>query len=116
MSWLTHAVLLALLKESIETILEMAELKRRCRGLIVSGCLVQRYADELSTNCLGRCVPCTNELDKIDDVISDIEQPPHQIGRQRFYDYDQPVRRLLTTGHLAYLKIAEGCNRRCAFV
>ena len=32
-----------------------------------------------------------------------------------FYDYDQPVRRLLTTGHLAYLKIAEGCNHRCAF-
>ncbi|MGI6148353.1 MAG: 30S ribosomal protein S12 methylthiotransferase RimO [Firmicutes bacterium] len=106
-------------EESIETILEMAELKERgrCRGLIVSGCLVQRYADELFDELpevdafLG-----TNELDKIDDVISDIEAGRRiKLVGSGFYDYDQPVRRLLTTGHLAYLKIAEGCNHRCAF-
>lgn len=107
-------------EESIDTILEMAELKTtgRCRGLIVTGCLVQRYASELAQELpevdgfLG-----TNELDKITKVIQEVErgQKVAYVG-SRFYNYDEPVRRVLTTApHLAYLKIAEGCSHSCAF-
>jgi ribosomal protein S12 methylthiotransferase len=107
-------------EESIDAILEMAELKAggRCRGLIVTGCLVQRYAEELFQELpevdgfLG-----TNELDKITAVIGQIEAGHRvKVVGDSFYDYDQPVPRVLTTGsHLAYLKIAEGCSHSCAF-
>ena len=89
-------------EESIDAILEMAELKAggRCRGLIVTGCLVQRYAEELFQELpevdgfLG-----TNELDKITAVIGQIEAGHRvKVVGDSFYDYDQPVPRVLTTG------------------
>jgi len=107
-------------EESIDTILEMAELKERgrCRGLIVTGCLVQRFADELYQELpevdafLG-----TNELDKVSKAVEEIEAGRRvKLVGSSYYNYDQPAKRVLTTGsHLAYLKIAEGCSHTCAF-
>ncbi|MBA3269115.1 MAG: 30S ribosomal protein S12 methylthiotransferase RimO [Acidobacteria bacterium] len=121
-------------QESIDTILEMAELKKQVPGrrLIVTGCMAERYRDELK-----------HEIPEIDALLGTGEIPliiqaiagpqasllhgsnaPVTFHRQapRFgidlpdYLYDaQTPRRLATPGHYAYLKIAEGCDYKCAF-
>lgn len=107
-------------EESIETILEMAALKEtgRCRGLVVMGCLSQRYSQELWKEIpeidalLG-----TDELDLVPEVIKRIAGGERVLERRgRHFDYNRNFARLSTTGsHLAYLKIAEGCSHSCAF-
>src|SRR5690554_4371780 len=107
-------------EESIDTILQMAELKEsgRCRGLIVSGCLVQRYAEGLFQELpevdgfLG-----TNDLDKVGRVLDAVGRGERvQLVGDELYNYDQSFQTVLSTGsQLAYLKIAEGCNHTCAF-
>ncbi len=107
-------------EESIDTILEMAEYKKegRCRALVVTGCLSQRYGWELLREMpeidgmLG-----TGQLDQLPGVIEKISrgQRPVLLGEPQF-DYDAGAPRLVTTGsHSVYLKIAEGCSHRCAF-
>jgi ribosomal protein S12 methylthiotransferase len=137
-------------KESVDAILEMAELKKQAEGrrLIVTGCLAERYRDELK-----------KEIPEIDAVLGTGEVPailaaiaptwaggalpppvghgspaplsfyrrdpnaaPSRAAAPEFgvdlpaylYDADTP-RRLATPGHYAYLKIAEGCDYKCAF-
>ncbi len=107
-------------EESIEAILDMAALKEQgsCRGLIVMGCLSQRYAQELWEEIpeidalLG-----TNELDLVPQVIERVAAGERvRERRSHYFDYNQPYARMATTGsHMAYLKIAEGCSHRCAF-
>ncbi|MDI9438834.1 MAG: 30S ribosomal protein S12 methylthiotransferase RimO [Bacillota bacterium] len=107
-------------EESIQAILEMAEFKESgsCRGLVVMGCLSQRYAGELWEEIpeidamLG-----TNELDLVPEVIQRVAGGERVLERRSsYFDYNKPYARLSTTGsHLAYLKIAEGCSHRCAF-
>ena len=129
-------------EESVNTILEMAELKKQAHGrrLVVTGCLAERYREELK-----------NEIPEIDAVLGTGEVPrilealtgtpaassgahplafytrdPGQGARPidalqfgidlpaYLYDANTP-RRLATPGHYAYLKIAEGCDYKCAF-
>src|SRR5262245_1203866 len=131
-------------QESIDTILEMAQHKKdgACRRLIVTGCLAERYRDELK-----------KEIPEIDAVLGTGEVPPtvHAIGVGRpegrplhfyrhsalqhpapahpaqhpapstrhpapdyIYDADTP-RLMATPKHYAYVKIAEGCDYKCAF-
>ena len=105
--------------EAIDTILEMAELKKEGRlgGLIVCGCLSERYKDSI-----------LQELPEIDAVLGvgsfgEIVKAADAVlaGRQtRFFgDRDAPVEeipRVVSTGpSWAYLRIAEGCNNFCAF-
>lgn len=106
-------------EESISAILEMAEYKKegRCKGLIVMGCLSQRYASELWAELpeidalLG-----VNELDSINEVIARINRGERTIRQgASLFDYDRVFPRLSTTGPHAYLKIAEGCSHACAF-
>lgn len=107
-------------EESIETILEMAELKHQgsCRGLIVAGCMVQRYPEELFEELpevdgfLG-----TNDLDKVGTLLKGIQEGKRLLLRgEELYDYNQTAPRILATpSHFAYLKIAEGCSHQCAF-
>lgn len=107
-------------EESINTILEMASMKKQgvCQGLIVMGCLSQRYREELWAEIpeIDGLVG-TNELDLINQVIERVSQGQRvQNFREGFFDYNQVHTRLSTTGsHFAYLKVAEGCNHRCAF-
>lgn len=102
-------------QESIEQILAMAEYKEKghCRQLIVTGCLSQRYYDELRHELpevdgfLG-----TGNVDKILTVVSDSSS---FIGAPELYDGKAEVQRLYSTYPYGYLKIAEGCNNWCSY-
>ena len=144
-------------KESIDAILEMAEQKKsgRCQRLVVTGCLAERYREELR-----------REIPEVDAVLGTGEVPaivgalegqgaakglpdsvpvtlhrrrpeaegtgeglPHEsaadttqwsrplgvLDRPRYIYDDETPRQLATPGHFAYVKIAEGCNYKCAF-
>ncbi len=107
-------------RESVESILEVAAHKGegRLRRLVVAGCMVQRYADELA-----REIPeidafiGLDELERVPEaVLGDLGRGrlPDQRGAVGLYDHAQP--RLLATGGVyAYLKVAEGCNNPCTF-
>ncbi len=107
-------------EESIETILEMAEYKERGRlkALIVTGCLGQRYQQEILKE-----IP---EVDAVlgttsyDRIVQTVEEALHGDGGVMLGEPDAlPMpegKRLVTTGgHYAYLKIAEGCDKRCTY-
>jgi ribosomal protein S12 methylthiotransferase len=107
-------------QESVDTILEMAELKKtgRCRRLVVAGCMVQQNHDALRSE-----VPEIDALVGLNDIERIAEACSLEAG-SRFeasreiarylYSHDSP--RILTTpGHSAYLKISEGCDHSCAF-
>ncbi|HSH50201.1 MAG TPA: 30S ribosomal protein S12 methylthiotransferase RimO [Bacteroidales bacterium] len=94
-------------KESIETILQFEELKKQNKigKIIVFGCLSERYKVELE-----------NEIPSVDRYFGVFEQKEliEFIGGQ--YKYDLVGKRLVTTPkHYAYLKISEGCDRKCSF-
>ena len=108
-------------EESINTILEMAQLKEngKCRVLIVTGCLAQRYKEEILKE-----IP---EVDGIvgtasyDEVSHVLERALGETGKPAcFKDInrlpERSANRMLTTGgHYAFLKIAEGCDKRCTY-
>lgn len=107
-------------EESIDTVLEMAGYKdtARCRKLVVTGCMVQRYGTSLEgelpevDHFLG-----TGEYHRIDDVLRDREGllPRSHIDTP-MYIHDEMAPRLSPwKPHSSYLKISEGCNHRCAF-
>jgi len=105
-------------KESIEAILQAAAYKRTgaCRKLLVAGCMVERYRDQLLADmpeidaCLG-----TRDIEHIAEVVGASDrlfEPERDPG----YLYDEHSPRLLTTPRAsAYLKISEGCDHACAF-
>src|SRR5438874_5114470 len=111
-------------KESIEAILEAARLKSegKCRRLVVAGCLVERYREELRAEIpevdafIG-----TSQINEIttaaDERVNTRSLPVLPLGNQTAtYLYDESTPRVLATpAHYAYLKIAEGCDRPCAF-
>lgn len=106
-------------KESIETILEVAEYKQQnLKKIVVCGCLAQRYAEELLQEIPEiDAVIGTGEIDKIERVVDDILQDKKVVETKSF-DFlpNADTDRLLTTPpHTAYLKISEGCNRRCTY-
>ncbi len=94
-------------KESINTIIYYAKAKQRgqIENLYVIGCLSERYANELKI-----------EIPEVDQFfgINSIKEILNSIG-YNFRDNLIGERLLITPGHFAYLKISEGCNRKCAF-
>jgi len=133
-------------QESIDTILEMAEHKKTgaCQRLIVTGCMAERYRDELKAQIPEiDAILGTGEVPAIVDAISGgskvggskEQDPPYAVpllrsngevvslGRSKTvaanlpdYLYDANTPRLLATPrHYAYVKIAEGCDYKCAF-
>ncbi len=107
-------------EESINTILEMAELKKagRCRALIVTGCMAQRYRQEIMDE-----IP---EVDGIigtstyDEITNVLEQVLGGESVSCFADLDvlpevEADRMITTGGYYSYLKIAEGCDKRCTY-
>ena len=103
-------------KESIETILEMADFKNtgNCSRLVVTGCLVERYRSELQ-----REIPEVDAVlgtTQIESIIEACEDRPAPQIHNPYYLYDESSPRLLTTPrYTAYIKIAEGCDRPCSF-
>ena len=104
-------------QESVDTILEMAEFKRtgRAQRLIVAGCLVERYRDDIRKNMPEvDAVIGTNELDKINAICEGIE-PAATNPLEPYLYHDLTPRILATPRHFAYIKIAEGCDHPCTF-
>ena len=107
-------------EESINTILEMAEYKKagNCKALIVTGCLSQRYQDEIKQEIPEvDAILGTNSYDAICEAVK-------EALNQHFYKNVATLERLpkltnkrtvTTGGHFAYLKIAEGCNKNCTY-
>jgi len=108
-------------EESIQAILEMGKLRSegKCRALVVTGCLAQRYRQEIMDEIPEvDAVIGTSSYDVLPDVIEELLQK----AEPALYVTDPDVdpagdgARLVTTGgHYAYLKIAEGCNKRCTY-
>ncbi len=108
-------------EESINTILEMAERRKsgQLKALIVTGCLAQRYKEEIIKE-----IP---EVDKIigitaiDKIVEAVDETIAKTGKKTFFeDLDRAPfgdnRRVQTTGgNYNYLKIAEGCNKKCTY-
>lgn len=107
-------------EESINTILEFAQdrTQGRLKALIVCGCLAQRYSEEI-----GKEIP---EVDavvgtaSIDQIVETLESVLNGNAQNALFDINRPCvydtpRSLTTGGHFAYLKIAEGCNKRCTY-
>ena len=107
-------------EESIQTILDMAKLRREgvCKALIVTGCLAQRYKEEIQTEI--------EEVDAIlgttsyDEIVSAIDRVLEGQQVCSFQNIDRlpnvQAKRVLTTGgHYAHLKIAEGCDKHCTY-
>ena len=119
-------------QESIDAILEMAQHKKdgSCRRLIVTGCLAERYRDELRAQIPEiDAVLGTGEVPDIVKAIGGAQSgvspvtfhksfesltPNPQSLPTYIYDADTP-RMLATPRHYAYIKIAEGCDYKCAF-
>jgi ribosomal protein S12 methylthiotransferase len=107
-------------QESIDTILEMAEHKRRgrCRRLVVAGCMVQQSHDELR-EALPEidALVGLNDIERIAEACALEAGSRFEAGRARaryLYSHDSP-RLLATPAHTAYVKISEGCDHACAF-
>src|SRR5437899_2227937 len=111
-------------KESIEAILEATRLKTdgQAKRLVVAGCLVERYRDELKAEMPE--VDAFIGTSQISDILSVCDPqtntrslPIIPLGNQSAtYLYDESTPRVLATpSHYAFIKIAEGCDRPCAF-
>ncbi|HEX6188188.1 MAG TPA: 30S ribosomal protein S12 methylthiotransferase RimO [Pyrinomonadaceae bacterium] len=111
-------------KESIEAILEAARLKTEGKAtrLVVAGCLVERYRDELKAEMPE--VDAFIGTSQINEILSVCDPqtntrslPVMPLGNQSAtYLYDESTPRVLATpSHYAFIKIAEGCDRPCAF-
>ena len=103
-------------KESVDTILEMAEYKRvgRAKKLIVAGCLVERYRGDIRQELPEvDALIGTNELDSIVAICEGMEHPANPLEPYLYHDLTPRV--LATPRHFAYVKIAEGCDHPCTF-
>ena len=107
-------------QESIDTILEMAEYKKthKCKMIIATGCLTQRYGDELL-----ELIPeidilmGVNDYRKLHKLIVDFIKTEQRVSSTTYKDegVNEGERILTTNSHTAYLRIAEGCNNFCTY-
>lgn len=107
-------------EESIQNILEMAEYRKNgpCRILLVTGCLAQRYQQEIRQEIPE--VDAVLGTTAIDEVLTAIEKGLEGTPYESYGDLNAlPVieeERILTTGgHYGFLKIAEGCDKHCTY-
>ncbi|OXS59744.1 ribosomal protein S12 methylthiotransferase RimO [Cohnella sp. CIP 111063] len=107
-------------EESVNTILNLAELKEtsRLKALIVSGCLTQRYKKELMDEMPEiDGIVGTGDFHRINDIIDEALRgtKPVYVGNPVF-NYEEAMPRILSTArHTAFVKIAEGCDNACTF-
>ncbi len=106
----TCGFILSAKQEAIDTILEIAEYKQdKLKKLIVTGCLVQRYFDEV--------VKEFNEVDlfvKVDDY-KELPDKLSKLFNHKFIHSYGENRKLANNNYTAYLKISDGCDNRCAY-
>ena len=124
-------------EESVETILEMAEWKKkgRLKALIVTGCMAQRYQDEIQqeipeVDAVIGTTGYTEIVPILDEILAEAEASQKEAAveepKEKYFVNCCPSidllpasladKRVVTTGgYTAYLKIAEGCNKRCTY-
>lgn len=107
-------------EESINTILEMAEYRKhgKCKSLIVTGCLAQRYQDEVLKEIPEvDAILGTNSYDSIFEAVKEtLDHHKYQNLHTLEGLPSLNTKRVVTTGgHFAYLKISEGCNKNCTY-
>ena len=113
-------------EESVNTILEMAQYKEegKCRALIVAGCLAQRYKQEIIDEIPEvDAILGTTSYEEIGNVLTRLfgeEKEKKEEHISCFHDLKElpetAKKRVMTTGgHYAFLKIAEGCDKRCSY-
>ena len=106
-------------EESVQTILEMSEYKKEnCKALIVTGCMAQRYKQEILDEVPEVDVVLgTTAYDKIVEAIDEALAGSRKVETESLNALPKTgAGRVLTTGgHYAYLKIAEGCNKCCTY-
>ncbi len=108
-------------EESIDTILEMAKQKEsgRCKALIVTGCLAERYQDEILTELPEiDAVVGTTAYDRIVEAVEEVleRKGPYRCFRSIDETPERTAPRVVTTGgYYAFLKIAEGCDKHCTY-
>ncbi|MFN7975757.1 MAG: 30S ribosomal protein S12 methylthiotransferase RimO [Acidobacteriota bacterium] len=104
-------------KESVDAILEAARLKQegRCERLIVAGCMVERYRDELASEIPEvDAFVAANDIPRIAEVAFGELAPERNTEPEYVYDFEAP-RVLSTPAGTAYVKIADGCDHACSF-
>lgn len=110
----TCAFIRSATKESVDTVLEAAALRKKGAKIIVSGCFAERYARETAEEFSE--VDAFVGINRYDEIASILEKA----GEERMFLDGAPAfygaERILTTpAHYAYLKIAEGCSNRCTY-
>lgn len=107
-------------QESIQTILEFAQLKEtgNLKLLIVTGCLAQRYSEELKREIPEiDAIVGTGSYQNIDEILFQLSEK-HQIVSLNSIEfaYDETLPRYVSTpNYMAYLKISEGCDNKCTY-
>lgn len=107
-------------QESIDTILDFADLKQtgNLKLLIVTGCLAQRYADELKEEIPEiDAIVGTGSYQNIDEIIGKLKEEHQIVSLNNIeFAYDETLPRYVSTpSHMAYLKIGEGCDNKCTY-
>ncbi|MBQ5649297.1 MAG: 30S ribosomal protein S12 methylthiotransferase RimO [Clostridia bacterium] len=105
-------------EESIETIIDIGWLKEhhKLKGIVVCGCMAERYGEQIKDELPE--VDCIVGLGSIDDIVEAVKKA--EKGEKMYVHADKEQStlggdRVLTTGAMAYLKIAEGCDNRCTY-
>lgn len=110
-------------EEGIENILRVADFKQtgNCKGIIVTGCMAQRYKEEIFDSLPEvDAVVGTGDFESIGSVIKDILNGNQKVSlitdNNKAIDEKNSLKRVITTtGGFAYLKIAEGCDKKCTY-
>lgn len=109
------------MEESIQTIIDLGSYKENghLQGLIVTGCLAERFTDEIIKDLPEvDAIIGTNSYDELVKAINIVleKNGKKPVFKKELVGLPRDGRRVLTTGgHYAYLKIAEGCNKRCTY-
>ena len=107
-------------QESIDTILELVEYKNtgNLKILIVTGCLAQRYSEELKSEIPEiDAIVGTGSYQNIDEILNGLKEEKHIISLNDIeFAYNEELPRYISTpSHMAYLKIGEGCDNHCTY-
>jgi ribosomal protein S12 methylthiotransferase len=103
-------------QEGIQTIQDLFDLKKGDAKMIIAGCMVQKHSGELKERfpnihyMLG-----SGDVEKILDAVQSGQQGEAVTSARSYLEWGEVPRTLSTPKHYAYLKIAEGCKKRCAF-
>lgn len=110
-------------EEGIENILRVADNKinGNCKGIILTGCMAQRYKEEIFKSLPEvDAIVGTSDFEKIVEIINKIMNGEKQVSlitdNNKQIDEKNSLKRIVTTtGGFAYLKIAEGCDKKCTY-